>query len=77
MDYPAIDDEAFPAEWKDPLALYGNLIHDLISSGHDLEAERDNVKDLVDQYGARWVWDNRFRLVPMVKSLKETAREVG
>jgi hypothetical protein len=76
MEYPARDHENFPEQWKDPLELYGNLIHDLISSGHNLGLERDNIKELVDKYGARWVWDNRTRLVSMVKSLKDSAREV-
>jgi hypothetical protein len=76
MTYQARRSDNFPAGWMDPLELYGHLIQDLISSGHDLDFERKNVRDLVDMYGASWVWDNRTRLVSMVKSLKETAREV-
>jgi hypothetical protein len=74
--YPIMSDK-FPAAWEDPLDLFGSLTQDLISSGHDLEFERGNVKELVDKFGAQWVWDNRFRLVSMVRSLKETAGEVG
>jgi hypothetical protein len=39
--------------------------------------KRDNVRELIDKYGAQWVWDNRIRLVSMVRSLKESAWEVG
>ena len=67
----------FPANWNDPLDLFGSLAQDLISSGHDLESERDNVRELINKYGAQWVWDNRIRLVSMVRSLKESAWEVG
>jgi hypothetical protein len=77
MDYYPIMNDKFPADWNDPLDLFGSLVQDLISSGHDLDSERDNLKDLVDRYGDRWVWDNRFRLVSMVRSLKESAWEVG
>ena len=72
---PRISDK-FPADWEDPLDLFGGLTQDLISSGHDFDFERKVIKHLIDNYGARWVWDNRTRLVSMVKSLKDTAREV-
>ena len=56
------------------------IIHTLPKLAPDLDFERKNVKDLVDIYGARWVWDNlwdkRTRLVYMVKSLKEIAEDV-
>jgi hypothetical protein len=76
MDHYPIMSDKFPADWDDPLDLFGGLTHDLISSGHDLDFERKIVKHLVDMHGAPWVWDNRTRLVSIVKSLKETAREV-
>jgi hypothetical protein len=77
MDYhPRISDN-FPADWEDPLDLYGGLTQDLITSGHDLDFERKIIKHLVYKYGAQWVWDNRTRLLSMVKSLKGSACKVG
>lgn len=77
MDYEPILNDKFPGDWKDPLDLFGSLTYDLKSSGHDLELERTNIKDLVDKHGAQWVWDNRFRLVSMVKFFKELPVEVS
>jgi hypothetical protein len=77
MDFHTRRDSTFPANWKDPMDLFGNLAQDLISAGHDLESERNNVREMVGKYGAQWVWDNRIRLVSMVRSLKESAWEVG
>ena len=61
MEYHAKGNENFPASWEDPLELFGTLSLDLRSSGQDLDFERENVKDLIDMYGAQWVWDHRFQ----------------
>lgn len=77
MDYLPSVKEKFPSEWKDPLDLFGDLTQELISCGHDMDVERDNVKTIIDKHGAQWAWDNRIRLVSMVKALKRSAGEVG
>ncbi len=59
--------ENFPKDWIDPLELYGNLMQELIAPGHDLGIDRKNVKALVERYGDRWVWENRRRIVQMVR----------
>ena len=35
MDYPAIDDEAFPAEWKDPFVEGGGKARQLAARNCD------------------------------------------
>jgi hypothetical protein len=77
IDYNSRSSEGFPADWKDPLELYGTWLQELVGSGHDLELERKNVKALIDKYGDRWVWENRRRIVQMVRSLKDSVGEVG
>jgi hypothetical protein len=65
----------FPEDWQDPLDLFGGLLDDFKSSGCDLDFERENINDLVSIYGAKWVWGNRTRLLPMVLALKKFSLE--
>ena len=69
--------ETFPERWTNPLELFGRSIDELLTSGQDLEFEQVNAQDLVERHGARWVWDNRLRLAPMVKALKAAERRIG
>ena len=77
VDYHPRVSSNFPTDWTDPLDLYGNLLNELVASGHDLEAERKSIRTLIDRYGAQWVWDNRKRIFEMVRSLNDSAGEVG
>ncbi len=77
IEYHSRSSEGFPVDWNDPLELYGTWLQELIDAGHDLETERKSLKALVDRYGDRWVWDNRRRIVKMVRSLKDSAGKVG
>jgi hypothetical protein len=63
--------DRFPVGWTDPLDLYGEHLQDLIFAGCDMETERSTLTELVEKYGARWVWCNRHRLVPVAKSLRD------
>lgn len=66
--------DRFPDGWTDPLDLYGEHLKDLVSSGCNVETERDTVKELVESYGDEWVWCNRFRLVLVANALKDYPR---
>lgn len=63
--------DKFPDGWIDPLELYGAWLHELTSSGHNLDTERSSLKELIEKYGEKWVWDNRHRLVSAAKCLKD------
>jgi hypothetical protein len=67
--------ERFPTGWTDPLELYGEYIHDLKSFGCNMEIERKTLKGLIDKHGAKWVWCNRHKLVPVAKGHREYAHE--
>jgi hypothetical protein len=64
----------FPEGWSDPLDLYGDRLPELKAAGCNLDSERDTLTKLVEKYGARWVWDNRHRLVSVAKALKNYPR---
>jgi hypothetical protein len=61
--------ERFPADWKDPLDLYGTFRAELTGPVFDLQAERRHVSRLIRMRGAEWVWSNRHRLVSLRKLL--------
>lgn len=63
--------EKFPDGWTDPLDLYGEHLQELNSAGCNMETERTTIKELVENYGADWVWCNRNRLVSVAKALKD------
>jgi hypothetical protein len=66
--------DRFPDGWTDPLDLYGEHLQDLLSVGCNVEAERGMLKELVEKYGAIWVWCNRHRLVPLAIALRNYPR---
>jgi len=66
---PCSQRERFPANWKDPLELYGRFRAELTSPVFDSTSERTQVKELIRQHGAEWVWANRHRLVSLRKLL--------
>ena len=61
--YPSLYDEGIPANWTDPLELYGCIGEELIRFEANLDQERREVADLVFYNGPEWVWKNRYRLV--------------
>ena len=75
MEHPSGNLEKFPDGWKDPLELYGIRREELISSGHNLDTERSDLKELIEKYGAKWVWDNRHRLISAAKCLNNFPRK--
>ena len=75
MDRPTGNLDKFPDGWIDPLELYGAWLHELKSAGHNLDTERSDLKELIEKYGAKWVWDNRHRLVSAAKCLKDFPRK--
>jgi hypothetical protein len=72
---PCNQRDRFPADWKDPLELYGSFRADLAAPSFDSSAERDQVKELVRVHGAEWVWSNRHRLVSLRKLISRA--EIG
>ena len=66
--------DRFPDGWTDPLALYGEHLQELMSVGCNIETERHTLKELIEKYGATWVWCNRCRLVTVAKALKDYPR---
>ena len=66
--------DKFPYGWIDPLELYGAHLIELMSFGCSLDTERDTLKELIVKYGANWIWDNRHRLAPVAKCLKDYPR---
>jgi hypothetical protein len=73
MDRPGNLDQ-FPDDWTDPLDLYADRLQELKAAGCNLDTERGTVTELIEKYGARWVWDNRHRLVSVAKALKSYPR---
>jgi hypothetical protein len=69
--------DGFPEGWTDPLELYGEFQNELNASGFNLDAERDNLKELIKQFGAQWVWDERHRLFSVASSLRNFPRKQG
>ena len=61
--YPAGKGEDYPVGWTDPLDLYGVYLWELIEPDLDLDKERSDLQDLIDEKGPEWVWRNRQRLV--------------
>ena len=61
--YPAGKGENFPESWADPLDLYGAYLWELVEPDLDLDKERMDLQDLVDEKGPDWVWRHRQRLV--------------
>ncbi len=55
----------FPEEWQDPLELYECMVDDLVNAGYNLDRERENLVELVNRYGAEWVWEHRQRLLEL------------
>jgi len=66
---PCHQQERFPADWKDPLDLYGRFRAELTAAVFDSTVERNQVKELIRLHGAEWVWSNRHRLVSLRKLL--------
>jgi hypothetical protein len=62
-DYPGLNHEDIPADWTDPLALYGCLVQELARFQIDPTAERKRLAGLLFDKGPEWVWKNRLRLV--------------
>jgi len=62
-DYPCLSHEDFPADWTDPLELYGCLARELARVQIDTDAERRRLARLIFDCGPEWVWRNRLRLV--------------
>jgi len=60
--YPCLNHEDFPADWTDPLELYGCLVRELSRVQIDMDAERRKLARLIFDSGPEWVWKNRLRL---------------
>jgi len=59
--------EVFPADWRDPLELYGALRRELARPLLDPTIERVQAGEWIRKHGAHWVWCNRHRLVSLRK----------
>ena len=66
---PCSQGDPFPADWKDPLELYGRFRAELTTPVFDSTTERSEVNELIRRHGAEWVWSNRQRLVSLRKFL--------
>jgi len=62
-DYPCLNHEDFPADWTDPLELYGCLVRELARVQIDTDAERRRLAGQIFDCGPEWIWKNRLRLV--------------
>ena len=62
-NYPDGKGEGFPVGWIDPLDLYGVYLCELIEPGLNLDKERSDLQELIDEKGPEYVWENRQRLV--------------
>ena len=64
-DYPEALDEKFPADWTDPLELYGCYRQSLETRDVDLDGERAAICDLMetDRYTPSIIWHSRLNLV--------------
>jgi hypothetical protein len=60
--YQDASKETFPDGWTDSLDLYGAYRKELDKPGADLDQERADLKELLDEKGPEWVWQNRQRL---------------
>jgi hypothetical protein len=67
--------DRFPNGWIDPLELYGDHRKELKSYGCNMDTERISLKDLLEKYGANWIWDNRHRLAKVAMCLKDYPRK--
>jgi len=67
--------DRFPSGWTDPLELYGDSLPELKAAGCNMDTERNTIEELVDKFGARWVWNIRRRLVSVAKALKDYPRK--
>lgn len=65
--------ERFPADWQDPLELYGGLRGELAGPLLDPASERVQAGEWIRKHGAHWVWCNRHRLVSLRKFVAGTA----
>jgi len=55
--------ETFPANWQDPLELYGSYVVALKLSEAGMKEERAGILSLLRDRSPKWVWENRCRLV--------------
>jgi hypothetical protein len=65
--------EKFPADWQDPLDLYGRLRGELVRPLLDPSTERVQAGEWARRHGAHWVWCNRRRLVTLRKFVARAA----
>lgn len=65
--------ERFPADWQDPLELYGGLRGELARPLLDPAIERMQAGEWVRRNGAQWVWCHRRRLVSLRKFVARMA----
>ena len=70
---PYADQERFPAEWQDPLELYGRWRRQLNWPIFDPSTERLQAGQLAGRYGAQWVWHHHHRLVALRKFMARIA----
>ena len=74
---PETRGERFPADWQDPLELYGGLRGELARPLLDPAIERVQAGEWVRRNGAQWVWCNRRRLVSLRKFVARMADAGG
>jgi hypothetical protein len=74
MDH-AGDIDKFPDGWIDPLELYGDNRKALKAYGCNMDNERISLGELLEKYGANWIWDNRHRLAKLAMCLRDYPRK--
>ena len=61
--YPDRYKEEYPEGWTDPLELYGCYFNELDLTEEEKAKERIAINEFIGKHSAKWVWENRMRLV--------------
>jgi hypothetical protein len=61
--YPGKYKEEYPEGWTDPLELYGCYLNELHLTEEETAKERIAINEFIGRHNAKWVWENRMRLV--------------
>jgi len=61
--YPGRHQEEYPEDWTDQLELYGCYLKELHLTEEEKTKERIAINEFISRHSAKWVWENRMRLV--------------
>jgi hypothetical protein len=69
--YPERHKEEYPEGWTDPIELYGCYLKELNLSEEQKAEEKIFINEFISRYSAKWVWENRMRLVAEIIYIRD------